>query len=124
MANKYKGEIKGQLGDKERVFRLTFENIINIENTLNKPIMKVASELASQNFSFTSVVTILHEGLKGAGANIQFKAVGDMVSQGALVKGAVLAGEILAKIFTTPKEDESPLAKAENEQQNTQSKTT
>ena len=124
MANKYKGEIKGQLGDKERVFRLTFENIINIENTLNKSIMKVASELASQNFSFTSVVTILHEGLKGAGANIQYKAVGDMVSQGALVKGAVLAGEILATIFTTPEENESPLAKPENESQNTQSKTT
>ena len=124
MANKYKGEIKGQLGDKERVFRLTFENIINIENTLNKPIMKVASELASQSFSLTSVVTILHEGLKGAGVNIQYKAVGDMVSQGALVKGAVLAGEILATIFTTPEEDESPLAKAENEQQNTQSKNT
>ena len=124
MANKYKGEIKGQLGDKERVFRLTFENIINIENTLNKPIMKVASELASQNFSLTSVVTILHEGLKGAGANIQFKAVGDMVSKGALVTSAVLAGEILATIFTNPEEDESPLAKAENESQNTLSKNT
>ena len=35
MANKYKGEIKGKLGDQERTFRLTFENIINIENTLN-----------------------------------------------------------------------------------------
>ena len=70
------------------------------------------------------MVTILHEGLKGAGANIQFKAVGDMVSKGALVTSAVLAGEILATIFTNPEEDESPLVKAENESQNTQSKTT
>ena len=32
MANQYKGEIKGKLGDKERTFRLTFENsIVNIE---------------------------------------------------------------------------------------------
>ena len=124
MANKYKGEIKGKLGDQERTFRLTFENIINIENTLNKPIMKIASELASQNFSFTSVITILHEGLKGAGVNIQYKAVGDMVSKGALVSSAVLAGEVLATIFTNPEEDESPLAEAENESQNTQSKNT
>lgn len=124
MANKYKGEIKGKLGGQDRTFRLTFENIINIENTLNKPIMKIASELAGNNFSFTSVVTILHEGLKGADVNIQYKAVGDMVSKGALVSSALLAGEILSTIFTNPEEDESPLAEAENESQNTQSKNT
>lgn len=124
MANKYKGEIKGKLGGQDRTFRLTFENIINIENTLNKPIMKIASELAGNNFSFTAVVTILHEGLKGADVNIQYKAVGDMVSKGALVSSALLAGEILSTIFTNPEEDESPLAEAENESQNTQSKNT
>ena len=86
--------------------------------------MKIASELASNNFSFTAVVTILHEGLKGADVNIQYKAVGDMVSKGALVSSALLAGEILSTIFTNPEEDESPLAEAENESQNTQSKNT
>ena len=36
--NQYKGEIKGNLGDKERTFKLTFESIVNIENKTNKSI--------------------------------------------------------------------------------------
>ena len=124
MTNKYKGELKGSLGGKERTFRLTFENIVNIENTLNKPVMKIAKELAGNEFSFITIVTILHEGLKGAGAQIQYKAVGDMVTEGALDKGAVLAGEILSTIFSNPADDESPLVQAENKQPNTPSKNT
>ena len=30
-ANKYKGEIKEKFGDTERVFKLTFDSIVNIE---------------------------------------------------------------------------------------------
>ena len=50
MTNKYKGEIKGSLGGQDRTFRLTFENIVNIENTLNKPVMRIAKELAGNDF--------------------------------------------------------------------------
>lgn len=39
MANQYKGEIKGKLGDKERTFRLTFESIVSIENRTGKSIL-------------------------------------------------------------------------------------
>lgn len=124
MANKYKGEIKGSLGGQDRTFRLTFENIVNIENTLNKPVMRIAKELAGNDFSFITIVTILHEGLKGAGATLQYKAVGDMVTDGALDKCAVLAGNILSTIFSNPADDESPLVPAENKQPNTQSKST
>ena len=38
MANQYKGEIKGKLGDQERTFRLTFDSIVNIENRTGKSI--------------------------------------------------------------------------------------
>ncbi len=124
MANQYKGEIKGSLGGQDRTFRLTFESIVNIENTLNKPVMKIAKELASNEFSFITIVTILHEGLKGSGAHLQYKAVGDMVTNGALDKCAVLAGNILATIFSNPAEDDSPLVPAENKQPNTPSKNT
>ena len=86
--------------------------------------MKIAKELAGNEFSFITIVTILHEGLKGAGAQIQYKAVGDMVTEGALDKGAVLAGEILSTIFSNPADDESPLVQAENKQPNTPSKNT
>ena len=79
MANQYKGEIKGKLGDQERTFRLTFDNIINIEERTGKPIMTIANDLALSKYSMKDMVIVLHEGLKGAGANIVQQAVGDMV---------------------------------------------
>jgi hypothetical protein len=48
MANEYKGEIKGKLGDKERTFRLTFESICNIEDLLKQSIMKTAQQTSEQ----------------------------------------------------------------------------
>tara|TARA_R110000803_G_scaffold32023_7_gene70914 strand:- start:1409 stop:1777 length:369 start_codon:yes stop_codon:yes gene_type:complete len=107
MANEYKGEIKGKLGDKERTFRLTFESICNIEDLLKQSIMKTAQQLATNDFTFKSVVTILHEGLKGSGNKITFETVGDMVSQGALVECAILSGQLLGTIFINQNEEET-----------------
>ena len=49
--NKYKGEIKGKLGDKERVFRLTFDNIVQIESRTGKSVMDIGRSIVVQNFS-------------------------------------------------------------------------
>ena len=45
MANQYKGEITGKLGDKERTFRLTFDSIVNIENRTGKSILDITNSL-------------------------------------------------------------------------------
>ena len=122
MANQYKGEIKGKLGDQERTFRLTFDNIINIEERSGKPIMTIANDLALSKYSMKDMVIVLHEGLKGAGANIVQQAVGDMVIKTGIIEASKLVGEVLATIFTGDKKDkESPLVQGENEQKSTQS---
>ena len=125
MANQYKGEIKGKLGDKERTFRLTFESIVNIENRTSKSIMVVAQELATNKFSFQTVLIVLHEALQGAGGKFVQSAVGDMLMQTGMIKGAVLCSEVLMTLFTgEKKEEDSPLVQGENEQQDTQSSNT
>lgn len=112
--NKYKGEIKGKLGDKERVFRLTFDSIVQIEERTGKSVMEIARSIALQNFSFKDILAILHEGLTGAGGKYTQPAVGDMVMQTGLTDSAVLAGNVLGTIFTGEgKEDESPLVEVE-----------
>ena len=122
MANQYKGEIKGKLGDKERTFRLTFESIVNIENRTGKSILDITNSMGNNNYSMKDVVVVMHEALKGAGGNFTQPAVGDMVIQNGLMKVAVLCSEILLTVFTGEKKDEnSPLVQGENEQQNTQS---
>ena len=127
MANQYKGEIKGKLGDKERTFRLTFESIVNIENKTGKSIMVVAQELATNKFSFQTVLIVLHEALQGAGGKYVQSAVCDMIMQTNLVNSAVLCGNVLSTIFVDnnkEKEEDSPLDQGENESKNTQSSNT
>ena len=112
--NKYKGEIKGKLGDKERVFRLTFDSIVQIEERTGKSVMEIARSIALQNFSFKDILAILHEGLTGAGGKYTQPAVGDMVMQTGLTESAVIAGNVLGTIFTGEgKEDDSPLVEVE-----------
>ena len=125
IANKYKGEIKQRLGDKERVFRLTFDSIVNIESRTGKSIMDITNEIALNKYSMKDIVVILHEGLISSGIKLTQPAVGDMIMQTGLVKSSLIAANILTTIFTGESEDEdSPLEQGENEQQDTQSKNT
>ena len=125
MANQYKGEITGKLGDKERTFRLTFESIVNIESRSGKSILDITNSLGLNNYSLKDVVIVMHEALSGAGGKFTQPAVGDMVMQTGLMKVAVLCAQILTTIFTGNKtEEDSPLVQGENEQQNTQSSNT
>lgn len=122
--NKYKGEVTGKLGDKERTFKLTFEAIVNIEAKTGKSIIEVTQNMSIPKYSFKDLITILHEGLKGAGSNVVQSAVGDMVIQTGILKSSELAGKILATAFTGEEDESSPLAKAESNQTDTQSNNT
>jgi hypothetical protein len=125
MANQYKGEVKGEFGGKERTFRLTFENIVNIENRTGKSIMQVTNSLGANNYSMKDVVIVMHEALQGAGGKYVQSAVGDMLMQTGMVKGAVLCSEILMTLFTGEnKSEDDPLVEGEKDQKSTQSSNT
>ena len=125
MANQYKGEIKGKLGDKERTFRLTFENIVSIENRTGKSILDITNSMGNNNYSMRDVVIVMHEALHGAGGKFSQPAVGDMVMKTGLMKIAVLCSEILMTVFTGEKtQEDSPLVQGENEKKDTQSSNT
>ena len=123
--NQYKGEIKGNLGDKERTFKLTFESIVNIENKTGKSIIQLTTDMSTAKYSFKDLLIILHEALLGAKTNILQEAVGDAMMQTGLIKSSELAGNILASAFTGESNgDDNPLVQAENNQKDTQSKNT
>ena len=122
MANQYKGEVKGKLGDKERTFRLTFDSIVNIENRSGKSILDITNNMAQNKYSLQDVVIVMHEALQGAGGKFTQSSVGDMVLQTGLLKIAILCSEVLMTLFTGDKaEEDSPLVQGENEQKDTQS---
>ena len=123
--NQYKCEVKAQLGNKERTFRLTMESIVNIENNTNKSIIELTTAMSQAKYTFKDLLIILHEGLKGAGQNVIQKAVGDMIMQSGIIKASETAGTVLASAFTGEnKGDDNPLVPAENIQTDTQSKNT
>ena len=125
MANQYKGEIKGSLGGKDRTFRLTFDNIVNIENRTGKSILDITNSMGNNNYSMLNVVVVMHEALLGAGGKFTQPAVGDMVIKDGLIKVAVLCSEILMSVFVGEKtEEDSPLVAGENEKKDTQSSNT
>ena len=78
MANQYKGEITGKLGDKERTFRLTFESIVNIESRTGKSILDITNSLGLNNYSLKDVVIVMHEALQGAGGKFTQPAVNEV----------------------------------------------
>ena len=123
--NQYKGEVKAVLGKREKTFRLTFESIVNIENNTGKSIIQLTTDMSSAKYTFKDLLIILHEGLKGAGGNVIQKAVGDMIMESGIIKASETAGIVLASAFTGQnKDNENPLAPAENTQNDTQSKNT
>ena len=90
-------------------------------------MMVVAQELATNKFTFQTVLIVLHEALQGAGGKYVQSAVGDMIMKTNLVNSAVLCGNVLSTIFVDndkEKEEDSPLEQGENESKNIQSSNT
>jgi len=67
MANKLRNEISAKFAGKERTFRSSWECIANIEGDTKKGIMMVLNEMMTVEFRFSTVVSVLFNGLRGAG---------------------------------------------------------
>jgi len=123
--NKYAGEIKATLGDKERVFKLTFERLVHLEDATGKSVMDLSRAITDQKFRTMDIVEIIYQGLLGAGGKFEKNAIGKMVIADGLVKSAGIASNILASLFLTT-DELSPLVEGENQSKtiDTQSKNT
>ena len=123
--NKYAGEIKASLGGKERVFKLTFERLVHLEDATGKSVLELSRAITSQTFKTMDIVEIVYQGLLGAGGKFEKNAIGKMVLDDGLVPSAGIASNILASLFLT-KDELSPLVEGENQLKttDTQSKNT
>ena len=123
--NKYAGEVKGTLGDKERVFKLTFERLVHLEDATGKSVMELSRAITEQKFKTMDIVEIIYQGLLGAGGKFEKNAVGKMILDDGIVVSTAIASNILASLFLT-KDELSPLVEGENQSKttDTQSKNT
>ena len=123
--NKYAGEIKATLGNKERVFKLTFERVVHLEDATGISVMELSRAITEQRFTTKQIVEIIYQALLGAGGKFEKNAIGKMVIGDGLVKSAGIASNILASLFLTT-DELSPLVEGENQLKttDTQSKNT
>ena len=123
--NKYAGEIKASLGGQERVFKLTFERLVHLEDATGKSVMDLSRAITDQKFRTMEIVEILYQGLLGAGGKFEKNAIGKMVMDDGLIASAGIASNILASLFLTT-DELSPLVEGENQSKtiDTQSKNT
>ena len=123
--NKYAGEVKATLAGKERKFKLTFERLVFIEENLNKTVMELTKEYSTGQYSMKSITEVLYQSLLGGGGRYEKSAVGQMIMDDGLIKGAEIASIILTTLFSNEEHDsENPLVQGENEQKDTQSSNT
>ena len=123
--NKYAGEYKATLGGQERVFKLTFERLVHLEDATGKSVMELSRTITAQTFKTMDIVEIVYQGLLGAGGKFEKNAIGRMVLDDGLIASAGIASNILASLFLT-KDELSPLVEGENQSKttDTQSKNT
>jgi len=114
MTNNIEGTLEFDFAGKNRKFKLDFKTLLNIENTLNKPIMKVAQEIIAGDIGMFNVTTILHGGLTCAGGKFTLEAVGNMVQQHGLVNSVSIVSDLLTRAMGLEVQ-EDPKEPTENE---------
>ena len=98
---------------------MTFRNIVHLEDFLGKSVMDIARDMSTGQFSIKSIVEVLYQALLGAGGKYEKEAIGKMVMEDGIVKGAEIASKVLSTLFTTQEESESPLVQGENQSKET-----
>ena len=109
MTNKFRGELKVNLNNKDYDTRLTLDGIMRIEQATGRPILKLATELMNSNLSVTDCVVVLSQAIRGGCNNMTQKEIGELAYEAGLTEALRVTGEILANTITGGnKDDEEP----------------
>lgn len=106
MANKFRGELKVNLNNKDYDTRLTLDGIMRIEQATGRPILRLATELMNSNLSITDCVTVLSVSIRAGGNNMTQKEIGQLAYEAGLQDAIRVTGEILANAITGGKKDD------------------
>jgi len=108
MTNKYRGELKVNLNNKEYNTRLTLDGIMRIEETTGKPILKLANDLMNSQLSMTDIVSVMTIAFRGGSNDFKQKEVGDILFNAGMIESMRVCAEVITNTITggTKEEDE------------------
>jgi hypothetical protein len=107
MANPLKGQIKVNLGEKEYNARLTIDSLMQIEDALDKGVIKVAQEMAEGNIRLRDLSVILLPALRGGGNDLQQSDVNKIIQDVGVVEATKVVANLLASTLTDDSGEES-----------------
>jgi len=97
MANPLKGQVDVELNGKSYKARLTVDSIIDIEDSLNIGLLKLAQNMAGGDVRISQVVGVLLPALRGGGNDLQDKQVRILVQNAGLVQSTKVVADLIAQ---------------------------
>ena len=94
--NPKRGEIEIKLGDKSYAGRVTIDNLMRIENSLGKGVVKVAQSMSEGDITISELLAIIKPVIASGGSKIEDKELSQIVWNAGLTEGIRVASEILA----------------------------
>lgn len=98
--NKFRGELKVNLKNKEYNTRMTLDGMMRIEQATGKPFLKLANGLMNSELSMTDMVTVMTQAIRGGGNNFEAKKVGEILYEAGITEAMRVTGEVLANAIT------------------------
>jgi len=114
--NKLKGEISINLAGKDYKCRLTIDAIMQIEDSCNCGIIKLATRMSEGDIRLTEIINVLTPAIRGGGNDLQRKDIIAIVQDAGIVKATGAVANLLASSLTDDSEeaaDEGKLEQAE-----------
>ena len=113
MANKLKGEVTVALAGKDYKCRLTIDAIMQIEDSCDCGIIKLATKMSEADIRLSEIINVLTPALRGGSNDVQHKVVVLIVQNAGIVKATAAVANILAKSLTDDSEEATDEGKQE-----------
>jgi len=113
MTNKLKGELTLRLANKDYKARLTINAIMQIEDSCNMGIIKLAQNMSEGDIRLSHIIAVLLPALRGGGNDLQEPDVIKIVQDAGIVKATAAVANLLAKSLTDDSEEETDEGKQE-----------
>lgn len=113
MTNKLKGETTLNLAGKDYKARLTIDAIIQIEDSCDCGIIKLATRMSEADIRMSEVINVLLPALRGGGNDFQRKDVVKIVQNAGVVQATAAVANLIAQSLTDDSEEETDEGKQE-----------
>lgn len=115
MTNPLKGQIEVTLGSKTYKCRLTMNSIMEIEDSCNCGIIKLATRMAEADIRMSEIVNVLHPAMRGGSNDVTRNDVIKIVQDAGIINSTTAVANLLTAALTDNSKEETDEGKPQAE---------